>query len=56
MDHIMPLGRSRCGFLHSSAVVLMASKPMYAKNTADTPFNTPPMPLGRKGFQLSLFT
>jgi hypothetical protein len=47
--HIMPRGKSRCGFLHSSAVVEIASKPIYAKNTAETPFKIPLTPLGANG-------
>ena len=31
-EAIMPMGKSRCGFLASCAVVETASKPMYAKN------------------------
>ncbi len=31
-ERIMPIGKSRCGFLASCAVVETASKPMYAKN------------------------
>src|SRR5687768_8114502 len=50
---IMPLGRSRWGFLHSSAVVEIASKPIYAKKTAETPFIIPENPLGVNGDQLS---
>ena len=45
-----------CGFLHSSAVVEMASKPMNAKNTADTPANTPLKPLGINGVQFAVST
>ena len=52
----MPLGKSRCGFLHSSAVVEMASKPIYAKKTAETPFITPENLFGKKGTQFSGFT
>ena len=36
--------------------VLTASKPMYAKKTPATPFNTPLKPLGMKGDQFSGFT
>ena len=56
MEYMILFGRSRSGFTHSSAVVEMASKPIYAKNTAETPDNTPAIPLGRNGFQLSVFT
>ena len=31
-ETMMPIGKSRCGFLASCAVVETASKPMYAKN------------------------
>ena len=55
-EYIIPLGKSRCGFLHSSAVVEMASKPINAKNTADTPANTPLKPLGINGVQLAVST
>ena len=55
-EYIIPLGKSRCGFLHSSAVVEMASKPINAKNTADTPANTPLKPLGINGVQFAVST
>ena len=45
----MPRGKSRCGFLASSAKVLTASNPMYVKNKADTPDITPLNPLGING-------
>ena len=32
-DRMMPMGKSRCGFFASWAVVETASNPMYAKNT-----------------------
>src|SRR5690606_37459273 len=51
--HIIALGRSRCGFLHSSAVVDMQPKPIKAKNTAATPLKTASIPLGEKGVQVS---
>ena len=34
-DAMIPMGRSRCGRLHSSAVLQTASKPMYEKKTSD---------------------
>jgi hypothetical protein len=40
----MPIGRSRCGFLVSSAVVATTSKPMKAKNTTAAPATTPAKP------------
>ena len=53
MEEIIPMGRSRDGFLHSSADVATASKPMYEKNTIDAPLNTPRIPKGVKGERLS---
>ena len=41
---MIPIGRSRCGFLVSSAVVATTSKPMNAKNTTAAPDTTPAMP------------
>jgi hypothetical protein len=41
---IIPIGRSRCGFLVSSAVVETASNPMKAKKTMAAPLMTPPKP------------
>ena len=38
------MGRSRCGFLVSCAAVETASKPMYAKKTADAPRRMPEKP------------
>src|SRR6266403_508306 len=49
---IIPIGKSRCGFFVSSAVVDTASNPMNAKNTMAAPLITPPNPLGMKGCQL----
>ena len=37
----MPMGRSTLGFLHSSAVVAMESKPTKEKKTFEAPRNTP---------------
>ena len=36
-EPIIPIGKSFCGFLHSSAVVAKASKPMQAKNIVNAP-------------------
>ena len=38
---MIPTGRSRWGFLHSSALVVTASNPIYAKNTTPAPASTP---------------
>ncbi len=40
----MPRGRSRCGFLVSSAVVATTSNPMKAKNTRDAAASRPNTP------------
>ena len=45
---MMPNGRSRDGFLASSAVVETASKPMYAKKMKAAPPNIPANPNGKK--------
>ena len=42
-------GRSRCGFAHSSAALLTASKPTYAKKTDAAVENTTGAPCGAKG-------
>ena len=47
----MPMGRSRCGFFVSSAVVETASNPMKAKNTMAAPLITPVNPFGANGCQ-----
>ncbi len=52
----MPRGKSRFGLAHSSAVVEMASKPIYAKKTDETPRNTPDMPFGKNGDQLLILS
>ncbi len=52
----MPIGRSRLGQRHSSAVVETASKPMKAKNTTAAPAWIPAQPLGAKGCQFSGLT
>ena len=49
---IIPMGKSRRGFLVSSAVVETASNPMKAKKTIAAPLMTPPNPLGMNGCQL----
>ncbi len=47
----MPIGKSRCGFFASSAVVDTASKPMYAKKTTAAAAITPEKPYGMNGDQ-----
>src|SRR5579885_1425015 len=49
---MMPKGRSRCGFLASSAAVDTESKPIYVKKTIAPPVTMPPKPDGANGFQL----
>ncbi len=49
----MPIGKSRCGFFVSSAVVETASKPMKAKKTIAAPPMMPPNPLGANGCQFA---
>ena len=44
----MPRGRSRFGFLVSSAAVATTSNPMNAKNTSDAAASTPNMPNDRR--------
>src|SRR5271157_3641641 len=51
---MMPKGKSRCGFLHSSAAVETESNPIYVKKTMAEPVSTPEKPLGRKGCQLAV--
>ena len=48
----IPIGKFRCGFTTSSAVVETASKPIYAKNINEAPFATPNQPNGINGCQL----
>ena len=43
----MPTGRSRFGFLVSSAAVATTSKPMKAKKTIAAPAKMPPQPKSR---------
>src|SRR5713101_7304992 len=45
-EAMMPMGRSRCGFLASCAVVETASNPIYAKNMYAAPAPMPPNPIG----------
>jgi hypothetical protein len=45
-------GTSRRGFLASSPVVVIASKPMYEKKAAVVPAPMPPRPAGVKGLRL----
>ena len=49
---IMPIGTSRCGFLHSSAAVETESNPIYVKKMIDPPVSTPDHPFGENGCQL----
>src|SRR5580698_490965 len=42
----MPIGTSRCGFLHSSAAVDTESNPIYVKKIIEPPVSTPDHPLG----------
>ena len=53
---MMPIGMSRPGFLHSSAHVETASKPMYAKKMIAAPAPIPGKPFGANGCQFSGFT
>src|SRR5215472_4585301 len=48
---MIPRGKSRCGFLHSSAAVETESNPMYVKNTMDPPVRIPGHPFGANGCQ-----
>ncbi len=43
-ETMMPIGKSRCGFFASCAVVETASKPMYAKNMYAAPAPMPEKP------------
>src|SRR5215813_839746 len=47
-DTMMPIGKSRCGFFASCAVVDTASNPMYAKKMYAAPAPIPPNPYGAK--------
>src|SRR5690606_23494333 len=53
---IIALGRSRCGFLHSSAVVDIELNPKKAKNTAATEPITPEILYGINDVQFSGLT
>ncbi len=55
-EPMMPIGRSRAGFLTSSAAEVTASKPMKAKNTSAAALITPVMPYGMYGCQFSGLT
>ena len=55
-ERIMPIGKSRSGFLHSSADVATASKPMYEKKTMAVPLSIPWTPKGAKGSKLVMST
>ena len=50
-ETMMPMGKSRCGFLASCAVVVTASNPMYAKNMYAAPAPIPLNPMGAKECQ-----
>src|ERR1700679_1574833 len=45
-DAMIPIGKSRCGFFASCAVVLTASNPMYAKNMYADAALIPAKPIG----------
>src|ERR1700681_4738516 len=47
-DAIIPIGKSRCGFFASCAVVETASNPIYAKNMYAAPTLIPLKPIGAK--------
>ncbi len=49
---MIPIGRSRCGFFASCAVVETASNPMYAKKMYAAPAPIPENPKGAKVAQL----
>src|SRR5262245_1249155 len=53
---MIAMGMSRLGFLVSSAAVLTASKPMYAKKMIAAAENIPDVPLGANGCQLAVST
>ena len=55
-EPMMPIGRSRPGFLLSSAAVETASNPMKAKKMRLAPVYTPANPFGMKGDQFWGFT
>src|SRR6516225_1869244 len=55
-EPMMPIGRSRRGLRTSSAADVTASNPMNAKNTSAAALNTPVMPNGANGCQLTGFT
>ena len=50
------IGKSLCGFSVSSAVVEIASNPIYAKKIKNAPINTPSKPFGANGTQFSGLT
>ena len=52
----IPIGKSLCGFLVSSAAVEIASNPIYAKKIIKAPINIPSNPFGANGVQFSGFT
>src|SRR5216684_1536412 len=52
---MMPIGKSRWGFLHSSAAVDTESKPMYVKKTIEPPVRMPGQPLGANGCQFEVW-
>ena len=55
-EPMMPIGMSRFGFLHSSAHVETASKPMYAKKMIAAPVEMPAKPFGANGCQFAGLT
>src|ERR1700709_2950920 len=52
-DEMIPIGKSRLGFLTSSAADDTESKPINAKNMTAAAPNTPLQPLGMNGCQFS---
>src|SRR6185437_10128479 len=53
---MIPNGKSRFGFLHSSAAHETESNPIYVKNTIAAPVSTPENPFGKNGCQFAVFT
>src|SRR3954471_14592086 len=50
---MMPIGKSRCGFLASSAEVETESKPINVKKMIDPPVRIPGQPFGENGCQFA---
>mmetsp|Transcript_102472 Transcript_102472/g.313317 ORF Transcript_102472/g.313317 Transcript_102472/m.313317 type:complete len:231 (+) Transcript_102472:620-1312(+) len=53
-DAVIAIGKSRCGFTHSSAALAMVPKPMYAKQHVVDVDRTGPKPKGTNGTRLSV--